>query len=319
MNAFKPAWWLRNPHLQTLWPHLFRRSIRKLNTRRERLELPDGDFLDLDWLGAENNGAPIVIIMHGFEGSINSHYAKGLMYELSQQGWRAVFMHFRGCSGDHNRLSRAYHSGETTDVQYVVKTLLKREPNAPVAAIGFSLGGNVLLKWLGETGEKNPLIAAIAISVPFDLTVAVVRINQGFSRIYQKYLLNCACRKLKDKYTSNPGPVNIACFEKIKTIHDFDDCVTAPLHGFANADEYYRKSSSRQYLRGIKVPTLLIHAKDDPFMTADVLPTEDEVPSPVMLEVSDGGGHVGFVSGNFPWRPEYWLEKRVPLFLQKYF
>jgi predicted alpha/beta-fold hydrolase len=319
MSPFKPAWWLRNPHLQTLWPHLFRRDIKDIMVRRERFELPDGDFLDLDWLGPEHNGAPIVIIMHGFEGSINSHYSKGLMRSLSLQGWRAVFMHFRGCSGHHNRLHRSYHSGETTDIQHLVQALQEREPNAPITAIGFSLGGNVLLKWLGETGEKNPLTAAIAVSVPLELHKTVVRINQGFSRVYEKYFLNCAIRRLKEKFKLNPGPINISCFEAIDTMRDFDNHVTAPLHGFANADEYYKKSSSRQFLRGIKVPTLVIHAKDDPFMTEDVIPTEDELSPHVMLEVSEKGGHVGFVAGKVPWRAEYWIEQRVPEFLQRYF
>lgn len=318
-EEFKPAWWLRNPHLQTLWPTLCRRPLKDIALRRERLELADGDFIDLDWLGPEKNGAPLVLILHGFEGSVNSHYAKGMMLALEKQGWRAVFMHFRGCSGEHNRLSRSYHSGETSDVATVSQILRKRDPHAPLAAVGFSLGGNVLLKWLGETKQQNPLTAAIAISVPLQLEKTVWRIRQGFSRVYEQHLLKCACARLKSKFEKNPGPIEHSQFLQIRTMRDFDDKVTAPLHGFSGADEYYFKSSSRQYLHAIQVPTLLIQAKDDPFMTPDIIPMPDELSEYVKLELTDLGGHVGFVSGRFPWRPEYWLEQRVPAFLRAYF
>src|SRR5580704_6495536 len=165
-NEFKPAWWLPNSHLQTLWPAIFRSNIKKVALERERLELPDGDFIDLDWLDRQKTG-PLILILHGFEGSIESHYAKGMLCSINQQGWRGVFMHFRGCSGEPNRLPRGYHSGETNDLHYVIQILQQREPDIDLAAIGYSLGGNVLLKWLGETGLENPLKAAIAISVPF--------------------------------------------------------------------------------------------------------------------------------------------------------
>src|SRR3990167_580396 len=177
-NQFKPAWWLPNSHLQTLWPAICRKR-KKLSLQRERFELPDGDFIDLDWLKKDQSG-PLVLILHGFEGSVESHYAAGILQTLNRKGWRGVFMHFRGCSGEHNRLPRGYHSGDTHDVRYVIQTIRKREPKTPIAAVGYSLGGNVLLKWLGETGEQNPLKAAIAISVPFELHKAAARIQQGF-------------------------------------------------------------------------------------------------------------------------------------------
>jgi len=197
MNAntsFKSAWWLNNPHLQTLWPALLRQPIKNLMLTRERFELPDGDFVDLEWSGEGEK--PLVLILHGLEGSIESHYAKGMILALNQQGWRAVFMHFRSCSGEPNRLPRSYHSGDTGDLDVIVRALRAREPRVPLAAIGFSLGGNVLLKWLGETGENNPLVAATAISVPFELHKTITRINQGFSRIYQKHLLRCLCVRM---------------------------------------------------------------------------------------------------------------------------
>jgi predicted alpha/beta-fold hydrolase len=314
---FKPAWWLRNSHLQTIWPTICRGDIKTLPLERERLELPDGDFLDLDWSGKHLPG-PIVMILHGFEGSIDSHYSKGMLKSINQRGWRGVFMHFRGCSGEPNRLPRGYHSGDTKDVDFVVKTLLEREPDAEIAGIGYSLGGNVLLKWLGETGDKNPLKAATAISVPFDLHKALGRIEQGFSRVYQWYLVRGARDRLLQKFEKVPAPIDISALSAVDGIQDLDGKYTVPMHGFASVEEYYTTSSSRHYLHAIKVPTLLIQAKDDPFMSTDIIPDEHELSSSITLEVTDTGGHVGFVSGAFPWRPHYWLEERVPEFLKKH-
>lgn len=314
---FKPAWWLRNSHLQTLWPAMLRSTAKNLPIVRERIELPDNDFIDLDWLGKDQTG-PIVIILHGFEGSIESHYAKWMMQALASYDLRCVFMHFRGCSGEANRLPRGYHSGETTDVSLITKLLRKREPNTALGAVGYSLGGNVLLKWLGETGEYNPLKAAVAISVPFELHKASNRIQQGFSRVYQWYFLKCLRQRLLSKFQHVPPHVDPSVLATANTIYELDDKYTAPLHGFTNVDEYYSASSSRQYLRFIRVPTLILHAKDDPFMTEDTIPTTAELSDRVKLEVTEYGGHVGFVGGNYPWRPEYWLEKRAPIFLKEH-
>lgn len=315
-QEFKPAWWLKNSHLQTIWPVLVRRPIKDLPLERERLETPDGDFLDLDWINRSKTGQPIVIVLHGFEGSIDSHYATTMLKELAERGYRGVFMHFRGCSGEPNRLPRGYHSGETADIAHLASVLLAREPNTPLAGIGYSLGGNVLLKWLGETGADNPLKAAVAVSVPFELHKAAERIQHGFSRFYQWYFLRCLRRRLFGKFQAVAAPIDFAVISGARTIWDLDNGYTAPLHGFQNASHYYSVSSSRQYLKNITVPTLLVHAKDDPFMTEDVLPSPRELSSSVTLEVSETGGHVGFVSGRYPWRPEYWLEKRVPAFFE---
>ena len=316
-NQFKPAWWLFNPHLQTIWPALIRRDIKNLKLIRERLELPDGDFIDLDWVGRNQTG-PLVVIMHGLEGSIDSHYSKGMLLSIYKQGWRGVFMHFRGCSGEPNRLDRGYHSGETTDFAYLVKTLHEREPATPIAAIGYSLGGNVLLKWLGETGDKNPLKAGIAISVPFELHKSAERIQEGFSRFYQWYFLKCLRDRLGEKFQNKPPSIDLSCLDTVQTMRDFDEQLTAPLHGFSGADEYYHTASSRQYLRHIQVPTLIVHSKDDPFMSEDVIPNSYELSPHVNLEVTDAGGHVGFVGGKYPWKPVYWLEERVPDFLKQH-
>lgn len=316
-NQFKPAWWLLNSHLQTIWPALFRSDIRDLKLKRERVELPDGDFIDLDWVGRERQG-PTVLILSGFEGSINSHYSKGMLKSVYDRGWRGVFMHFRGCSGEPNRLPRGYHSGETKDVAYVVNWLLEHQPNTKIAAIGYSLGGNMLLKWLGESGAANPLSAAIAVSVPYDLFKVAYRVQHGFSRLYQWYLLKCVRNRLlkKPRYTS--PCIDMRLLAAANTITAFDSTYTVPLHGFDSVDDYYRKTSSRQYLRTIRVPTLLLHAKDDPFMTEDVIPHPFELSENVQLEVTDAGGHVGFIAGKYPWSPRYWLEERVPEFLNQY-
>jgi len=314
-NQFKPAWWLPNPHLQTIWPVICRRSIKNLKIERERFELPDGDFVDIDWV-RNNNTGPLVLILHGLEGSIESHYAKGMLKTISKNGWRGAFMHFRGCSGEPNRLPRSYHSGDTEDVQFVTQQLLAREPGLDIAAIGFSLGGNVLLKWLGETRQANPLKAAIAISVPFELNKAASHICKGFSKFYQWYFIRCLRETLARKCRATPLPVDSSVLYQVTTMYDFDDKITAPLHGFASVDEYYALSSSRQYLRSIDVPTLIVQAKDDPFMPEDVIPRRSEISPKVELQVTESGGHVGFVSGKYPWRPEYWLEERVPEFLK---
>lgn len=318
-NEFKPAWWLRNSHLQTIWPALCRPNIKDINLKRERVELPDGDFIDLDWAPAQKNDqGPIVLILHGLEGSIDSHYAKSLLKRFTDHGWRGAFMHFRGCSGEPNRLARGYHSGETGDVEFMVRQLRDREPNVNIAVVGISLGGNVLLKWLGET-QHNMIDAAIAVSVPFELHKAASRMQQGFSRFYQWYFMKCLRERLIEKFEVTVSPVNPEVLREVRTMFEFDDKITAPLHGFNDVNHYYSSSSSRQYLRNINVPTLILHAKDDPFMSADVIPGPHELSPKIILEVTEHGGHVGFVSGKFPWRPEYWLDQRIPDFLKDYF
>ena len=317
-NQFKPAWWLPNSHLQTIWPALCRRKI-KLSLERERVELPDGDFIDLDWLKSNEQSDKLVLILHGLEGSIDSHYARGIMRKVVEQGWHGLFMHFRGCSGEPNRLPRGYHSGETNDLGQIVKLLLNRNPSAQIAVIGYSLGGNVLLKWLGETREQNPICAAIGISVPFELHKAAKHIQQGFAKFYQWYFIRCLRDRLMHKCKVVQHSWDTSTLSTIKTMLEFDDKITAPLHGFLDAVDYYQKSSSRQYLRHIAVPTLILHAKDDPFMTADVIPQHHEVSPKVILELSEAGGHVGFVAGRYPWCPEYWLETRIATFLKSRF
>jgi len=317
MSCFYPAWWLRNRHLQTVWPSLFSRRA-GLRTRRERFELRDGDFLDLDWVGGD--AGPIVVVLHGLMGSIESPYASGILREIERQGWRGLFVHFRGCSGEPNRLPRAYHSGDTGDLAAVIEEMNRREPTTPIAAIGYSLGGNALLKWLSETGEANPLKAAVAVSVPFDIEQVANSIHQGFSRVYERRLTRClqeAVRSKIDRF-GDIMPIDRDRVGQLDDFWSFDNEVTAPLHGFADARDYYTKSSARQFLPDIKTRTLILHAKDDPFMTPEVIPTLDEVSDSTTLEVSEHGGHVGFVSGRWPWSTRYWLEERIPAYLKEF-
>ncbi len=312
MPPFTPAWWLPGPHAQTLWPYLLRR-LPNVARRRERLELPDGDFLDLDWSGADSG--PLAVLLHGLEGSSHSHYAAGIMYALQQHGWRSVLLHFRGCSGSPNRLARGYHAGETGDLDYVIRLLRQREPATPVAVIGYSLGGNVLLKWLGEQGAQAPVIGAVTVSVPFTLANAAVRLNTGLSRLYQWSLLHRLRASMREKWHSSGKRDGLKMLDSLRSLREFDDRVTAPLHGFTGADDYYAQCSSRSFLRRIGIPTLMLQARDDPFMTAAGLPGPEELSASIEFELTDTGGHVGFVAGSSPWRAHYYSEERLPAFL----
>jgi predicted alpha/beta-fold hydrolase len=308
-SGFKPHWLLRSPHLQTLWPVWARRKPPA--GRKERLELADGDFLDLLWF---DGGGPLVIVMHGLEGSIKSHYAIAMMRALQQHGFTGLFMHFRGCSGEPNRLDRAYHSGETGDFTAVLQHAVTVSGKPLHAAIGYSLGGNVLLKWLGEQGGHAPIGRAVAISVPFRLDAAGQRLEQGLSRLYQNHLMQKMRRGYKARFTTRPSPLDVDV-DTLHTFWQFDDQVTAPLHGFAGAGDYYRRCSSRQYLKTISRPTLILHAQDDPFMFPETVPVEEELSPQVRLELSRHGGHVGFIGGNL--LPARWLEQRIIRYLQE--
>jgi predicted alpha/beta-fold hydrolase len=308
-SDFKPAWWSSSPHLQTVWPSLFRDRI-PLQLRRQRVELLDGDFIDLAW---HDSDGPLVLLIHGLEGSLASHYSTPLISALAKTGYRCIFMHLRGCSGVPNRLQRSYHSGATEDLVEVLE-FLQRNADAPQAVIGISLGGNLLLKYLGESGRDSPLQAAVAVSVPFDLGSAVTRLQHGLSQLYNRYLLRKLLRSHLEKCRSLEISVG-EHFDSIKTIYEFDDRITAIQNGFADAADYYQRCSCRQFLKQITTPTLILHARDDPFMHPQDVPKLQDLGPGVSLELSDRGGHVGFVQGNLPWRPVYWLDQRIPAFL----
>jgi len=310
-SDFKPAWWLQGAHLQTVWPTFFRK-LPDLKLTQERLELDDGDFLDLTWAGSEKG--EIVLILHGLEGSKDSPYAKGIMQALSDAGFSCCLMHFRGCSGKPNRLPRSYHSGETGDLQQVIDHIRHHHQRNVFAAIGYSLGGNALLKWLGEKRESAPVTTAVAVSVPFSLDDAAIRMGTGLSRGYEKHLVSRLQDKYREKFSDLPSPLEIE-IDQMKTFYLFDDQVTAPLHGFKDVHDYYEKSSCGQFLKNIEKPTLILHSKDDPFMWPETVPAEDELSPNVRLELSEKGGHVGFIGGPVPWKPKYWLDKRIVTWL----
>ncbi|MEQ1530345.1 MAG: hydrolase [Methylococcales bacterium] len=320
-SSFKPAWWLKNSHLQTIAPTFIRQPTNPAQYFRERLTTPDGDFIDIDFCGA--GAEPIIILLHGLTGSSKSGYIKGLQQVLQRQGFRSAVLNFRGCSGTPNNKARSYHSGETEDIHFLYQILRQREPLTPIAAAGFSLGGNVLLKWLGEQGNRIDLFAAVAVSVPFMLSLCATRLDNGFSRLYRKKLLD----ELKDYMQTKLAHLEVSGLSdeanKIKQLGDlsaidsfwqYDDQVVAKLHHFQNVQDYYQRSSSRQYLKTIVIPTLLIQSADDPFMTPEVLPHAEELSSTITLEVTSHGGHVGFISGRNPLKPVYWLDQRIAKF-----
>lgn len=311
-SNFKPAWYLRNKHLQTILPK-YRKPI-DIELTWERLETPDDDFLDLVWT-KQTDGA-VVILLHGLEGSIDSHYSKGLLNALSKQGLNAVLMHFRGCSGEANRQARGYHSGETGDMYFLFETLHKRFPNKQFTAIGISMGGNALLKYLGENNQ-NLLTAACAVSVPFELGKSAQTLKHGFARLYQKYLIDSLQKRVKEKFERINSPIDIRNLEQWNDFYTLDNYLTAPLHGFESADDYYSKSSSRQFLKKIKIPTLIIHAEDDPFLPESSIPTANELSEQVTLELAGHGGHVGFIEQESLFKMNYYLETRIPDFLKK--
>jgi predicted alpha/beta-fold hydrolase len=301
----RPAWWAPGPHGQTLWPTFLRRR-RTSPLRRERLELPDGDFVDLA-LGA--GGGPSVLVIHGLEGDLRSHYAGGMVAALATAGFRPIFLYLRGRSGEPNRLARSYHSGATEDLVAVLDHLAATPEGPPAAAVGFSLGGNLLLKYLGET-RRPALAAAVAVSVPFLLRDAALRLNLGFARVYRRHLLG----RLKATYRAKRASVPLLPeleLDAIEDLVDYDERVTAPLNGFASAEDYYARCSCRTFLAAIETPTLILHAADDPFMFRHTVPRERELGPGVTLELTSAGGHVGFVTGALPWRPRYWAEQRT--------
>jgi len=322
-SQFTPARWLTNRHAQTVYP-TFRWSWRSWpELRRQELELPDGDTTAVDWLVAGDalpGTSPLLIILHGLEGSADSSYARMLMGAALEKGWRSCVLHFRDCGDYINRLPRRYHAGETNDLRYFLETLHKApdvaENSGPMVAVGYSLGGNVLLKYMGESGDDTPLRAATAVCVPLDLHECAKALDIGFSRIYQRYLLKrmkTAVARKFDQYT--------AAFEwdkamSARTFAEFDDWGTAPLHGFKNMQDYYDRCSSVHFLDGIERPTLIINALDDPFMTEDVIPTNESLSESVTLEIAASGGHVGFVDGGTPWRPSFYLPGRIIGFLE---
>jgi hypothetical protein len=313
-DSYRAPWWCRNRHVQTVWAVARRRRLPGLT--RERLEIPDGDFVDVDWLPGPP-GAPLLLVLHGLEGTASSHYVGGLFRLAAARAWRAAVLWFRSCSGELNRLPRFYHSGDTGDLDHALRILTEREPTLQVGAVGVSIGGNVLLKWLGEQSDAAPkaMVAAAAISVPFDLEACARRMDRGLPRIlYTTTFMRSFRRKTRAKALAHPGFVDVRAALRARTFAEYDRAVTAPLHGFADEVDYWRRSSSGPFLSHIKRPTLLLNAIDDPFVPATSLPDPRRLPPHVRAEFVPRGGHVGFVEG-WPWRAVSWAERRAIEFL----
>ena len=309
-EPYRAPTWLPGAHAQTIYPLLIKSPPPAY--RRERWDTPDGDFIDLDWIDGPP-GAPLVVLFHGLEGSSHSHYAREMMQAVAAHGLCGVVPHFRGCSGEVNRMPRAYHSGDYLEIDWVLRRLQALHPQCPRFAAGVSLGGNALLKWLGKSGADalSVVDAAAAVCAPLDLTAAGESLGRGFNRlVYAQNFLQTLKRNALAKLDRHPGLLDRERVLAARTLYDFDDAVTAPLHGFRNASEYWVRASSKPWLRRIRVPTLVVNARNDPFLPAAALPTETQVSKYVTLEYPAQGGHVGFVSGPPPGRL-HWLPERV--------
>lgn len=344
MSYVAPSW-LPGGHLQTIYAAALM-PLPAVSYRRERWETPDGDFIDLDWVENQDQGsriedqatvgwvrrylerrnptqdqgsrgedrgeAPLVVLFHGLEGCSSSHYALALMHDIRSRGLHGVVVHFRGCSGEPNRLPRAYHSGDSAEVDWILRRLREARPGSPLFAAGVSLGGNALLKWLGETGAsaREGVNRAAAVSAPVDLMAAGNALDHGLNLVYVRHFLATMKGKALAKLARYPGLYDAACVRAACTLREFDDVVTAPLHGFQNTDDYWTRASSKPLLGRIVVPTLMINARNDPFLPQHALPQPHEVSRHVALEFPATGGHAGFVSGRFPGHLN-WLPRRI--------
>jgi uncharacterized protein len=315
-GAYTAPRWLPGGHAQTIYSALRRRP--EIHYRRQRIDTPDGDFVDFDWLDADGpagDATPLVVLLHGLEGSSSSHYALAMMSELSSIGWRGVIPHFRGCSGEPNRLPRAYHSGDYAEVGWMLATVRARVPFAPLFAVGVSLGGSALLNWLGreEGGAASILPAAAAISTPLDLKAAGTAIDIGLNRIYSRYFLTSLVPKALAMTRRFPDLLDPAAIGRVVSMYTFDEAVTAPLHGFTGTNDYWTRASSKPWLAAIAVPTLVLNARNEPFIPASSLPSRAEASTAVTLEQPEHGGHAGFphVAGQLDWLP-----RRVLRFFQ---
>jgi predicted alpha/beta-fold hydrolase len=320
---YSPPCWLPTSHAQTIVPALFGRRP-MVHYRRERWNTPDGDFIDLDWLADPSGGvaapppdAPLFVLFHGLEGSSDSHYARTLMSSARANGWHGVVPHFRSCSGPLNLAPRFYHLADSDEVDWVLRRL-RASHEGPIIVAGVSLGGNVLLRWLGERGSDATFIAAAAaISAPLDVHAGGRALSQGFAVIYTMSFLKTLKRKGLQKLEQYPGLFDRDVMLASRTMYDYDNVVTAPLHGFRNTEEYWTHATTRPLLCDVAVPTLVLNARNDPFLPSTALPTRNEVSAAVELDQPEAGGHVGFMTGPFPGRID-WLARRVLSFFEPF-
>jgi uncharacterized protein len=309
-SSYRSPWWLPGAHLQTIYPYFMLKGPAPAY-RRSRWDTPDGDFIDLDWIDADP-AAPLLALFHGLEGNSRSHYATALMRGAVRRGWRGVVVHFRGCSGEPNRLPRAYHSGDADEIGWILQRLGENAAPAPLFAVGVSLGGNALLKWLArEQRRASPIVrAAAAISAPIDLMTAGDRLGRGLNWFYGRHFLATLRAKSLEKLGRFPDIYDGNAVRHASTLRTFDNLVTAPLHGFRDTDDYWTRASSKPDLDRIQVPTLLVHARNDPFLPGRFLPHSGRLSPHIELEIPDTGGHVGFAAGRFPGNLD-WLPDRV--------
>lgn len=320
-EIYSSPWWLRGKHAQTIWGKLVRRR-RELPLRQRTFETSDGDVLEVYSL-PRIASAPHIVLLHGLEGSLRSHYVNGVLSEALAAQLNAHVLMFRSCGKLPNLTRRIYHSGETDDARLVIDCLASENPLSQFFLVGVSLGGNVLLKYLGEDSARVPasVTAAAAVSVPYDLSRSAAAINRGFARVYQRFFLGSLKSKIAEKGRRFADLPSVQQLGMVRTMAEFDDLVTAPLHGFTDAEDYYARSSALRFLAGIKVPTLLLSAYDDPFLPQEVLAAvskEAERNSALHIEFHARGGHVGFIRGPFPWQSDYYMEKRVLRFFNSY-
>lgn len=315
-GEYRGPWWLPGGHAQTIYPYFLPRAT--VAYRRERVATPDGDFWEFDWADASGSdpgapATPLIVLFHGLEGSSGSHYARALMAAAGTLGWRGVIPHFRGCGGELNHRPRAYHSGDHEEVGAMLAAIGVRMPSATtVCAVGVSLGGSALLNWLGRMGAAagRTVSAAAAVSTPLDLTAAGKAIGEGLNRIYTRHFLATLIPKAMAMARRFPGTLDEEAIRRVRTMYDFDDAVTAPLHGFGGAADYWHRASSKPWLRELAVPTLVLNATNDPFVPAASLPGPGEASHHVVLEQPATGGHSGFVARPFPGRHD-WLPRRL--------
>lgn len=320
-RKFTPAFGLKNRHLQTIYSTFFRKDI-KLDYEIKEFTLKDNDFIECYWLNKKRANTNIFVIFHGLEGSFHSPYIKGIMKALEEKNQAVVLVHFRSCANKVNKKAKTYHSGDTSDAIEYLKYLYDKYEKANVLTIGYSVGGNMLLKLLGKDFIDNFIDKSICISAPLDLSICAKVLNSGFAKLYQKHLLKLLKETLIKKYEKHDYKklINLSRkrVDKISTIKEFDDLYTSKINNFGTAENYYKLNSAKQFLKNIKTKTLLIHALDDPFMNKDILPSKEELSKNCTLEIYKNGGHLGFIEGSI-FKPEYMLEKRILEYFDEYY
>jgi predicted alpha/beta-fold hydrolase len=315
-SQFQPKKYLKSPHLQTILTQYLAKSPLP-DLQHEIFELSDGDFVEFYFSGDMSKG--LVIILHGILGALDSHYAAITFEALAELGLGGVFISARGAGEKLNRTPRFFNAADTRDVQEIILHLRERFPNVPLFAIGYSLGGVILTKWLGEYVSDNPLKAAMAVSIPFDLRFSVEHFSYYPAKLYSDYMIRTIRRKMLQKFSYHEGVIDLEALKQVHTFLELDNLITAPVNGYKDAHDYYQKGSPKYYLKHIQTPLLIVHAEDDPFSLPETIPTEEALSEFVTLEISEHGGHLGFISEIKLGKPSYWLVNRIKEYLGGFF